>query len=86
MQITPFLQNQAFDPETVELMSRALTDACAALGLRDRADQMTELIAEHIVELAQQGMLIQERARDPRHGRVQSEPAIGGLCRRLLSF
>ncbi len=55
MPITPFLLNQAFDPETIEVMGKAFVLTCEALGLNDRADAMTELVAEKIIELAQRG-------------------------------
>jgi hypothetical protein len=55
--IIPFLRGRAaFDPETVEAMSGAFTDACNALGLKDGADQVTELLAKHIIELALRGI------------------------------
>jgi hypothetical protein len=46
MPITPFLRGQAFDPETVEAMGTALVTTCDALGLSDRNDAMTQLVAE----------------------------------------
>jgi hypothetical protein len=55
MPITPFLRNQAFDPETVEVMGKAFVITCEALGLSDRSDAMTKLVAEKIIELAQRG-------------------------------
>jgi hypothetical protein len=54
--ITPFLRGQAFDPETVEVMGKALVTTCEALGLSDRDDAMTRLVAEKIIELAQRGI------------------------------
>jgi hypothetical protein len=56
MAITPFLRGQAFDPELVEAMGTAFTNTCDALGLTDRADPITSLVAEKIVELAQRGL------------------------------
>jgi hypothetical protein len=56
MPITPFLRNQAFDPETVEAMAKAFVITCEALGLTDRTDAMTELVAQKIIELAQRGL------------------------------
>jgi hypothetical protein len=56
MPITPFLRDQAFDPETTVAMGAAFTEACKALGLTDRNDQMTEIVAKHIIELAQRGI------------------------------
>ncbi len=56
MPITLFLQNQAFDPEIIEDMSAAFTDACTTLGLVDRADPLTEIVAQRIIQLAQRGI------------------------------
>lgn len=56
MPITPFLQNQAFDPEAVELMASVYEQACKTLGLADRNDPLNEIIAERVIELAQQGV------------------------------
>jgi len=54
--ITPFLRGQAFDPETVEAMAKALVTTCEALGLSNRDDEITKLVAETIIELAQRGI------------------------------
>jgi hypothetical protein len=54
--IIPFLRDQAFDPETVEAMGKAFVTTCEALGLSDRTDAMTTLIAEKIIELAKCGL------------------------------
>ena len=54
--ITPFLQGQAFDPETVQAVANALVATCEALGLSDRDDAMTQLVAEKIIELAKRGL------------------------------
>lgn len=54
--ITPFLRGQAFDPETVEAMAKAFVTTCEALGLSNRDDAMTNLVAETIIELAQRGI------------------------------
>ena len=56
MPITPFLRGQAFDPELVEAMGAAFFDTCSALGLTDRADPITKLVAEKIIELAERGL------------------------------
>jgi len=50
------LQGQAFDPETVQAMANALVTTCEALGLSDRDDAMTQLVAEKIIELAKRGL------------------------------
>src|SRR5262249_9546052 len=54
--ITPFLQAQAFDPETIQAMANALVTTREALGLSDRDDAMTQLVAEKIIELAKRGL------------------------------
>jgi len=54
--ITPFLRGQAFDPELVEAMGVAFLDTCSVLGLADRADPITKLVAEKIIELAERGL------------------------------
>jgi hypothetical protein len=56
MPITPFLSGQSFDPETVAVMGAAFTEACKTLGLTDRDDQMTRLVAKHIIGLALGGI------------------------------
>jgi hypothetical protein len=38
------------------VMSSAFVKACATLGLKDRADPITELLAQHIIEAAQRGL------------------------------
>jgi hypothetical protein len=54
--ITPFLQAQAFDPETAQAVANALVMTCEALGLSSRDDAMTQLVAEKIIELAKRGL------------------------------
>jgi elongation factor P hydroxylase len=54
--ITPFLKGQAFDPELVNAMGVAFSKTCDALGLTERSDPITALVAEKIVELAQRGL------------------------------
>jgi hypothetical protein len=56
MPITPFLRNQEFDPDAVEAMASAFTKICRSLGLSNRADPMTEIVARRIIEFAQRGM------------------------------
>jgi hypothetical protein len=54
--IIPFSRGQAFDPETVEAMGKALVTTCEALELSNRNDAVTKLVAEMIIELAQRGI------------------------------
>jgi hypothetical protein len=55
MPITPFLRGQAFDPETVEVISIAFRYACERLGLHDNNDPLNGLVAKRVIELAQTG-------------------------------
>jgi hypothetical protein len=57
MPITPFLRNQTFEPDQIDIMSAAFVDACAVLGLADRTDPATELVAMRIIELTQCGVV-----------------------------
>jgi hypothetical protein len=54
--ITPFLRGQAFDPELVEAMGAAFSRTCDALGLTERTDPITAVVAEKILELAERGL------------------------------
>ncbi len=55
--ITPFSHGQAHDDlETAQAMANALVKTCEALGLSDRDDAMTQLVAEKIIELAKRGL------------------------------
>jgi hypothetical protein len=56
MPIRPFLAGQAFGPETIREMSLALEKVCEALSLKVVDDAATRLVAEKIIELAQQGV------------------------------
>ena len=56
MPITPFLKGQAFDPEMVEAMAAAFAKTCEAFDLNNRADPITAVVAEKIIELAQRGL------------------------------
>jgi hypothetical protein len=56
MPITAFLDNEAFEPELIEAMSAAFTEACSTLGLADRTDPITEIVARKVIEAAQCGL------------------------------
>ncbi len=55
MTITPFLKNQAFEPELIRAMSIAFESACARLGLSQAEDRATEMVAAKIIQFAQRG-------------------------------
>jgi hypothetical protein len=48
--------SRAFDPETIEAMSRAYQAACRKLGLADRDDLSNDIVAHHVMGLAQTGV------------------------------
>ena len=56
MPITPFLKGQAFDPELVNAMAAAFSKTCDALGLTERTDPITAIVAGKIIELAERGL------------------------------
>jgi hypothetical protein len=49
------LQDSAFEPEVIELMSAAYELALMLIELKDRDDPLTETIARYIIESAQTG-------------------------------
>jgi hypothetical protein len=55
--ITPFLSGQEFQPEVIRIMADVLQRVQERLGLADRSDQFTEIVAAKIVEFAQRGIL-----------------------------
>jgi hypothetical protein len=57
MSIRPFPADRVFGPETITEMSTALERVCAELGLHNRDDMATRLVAEKIIELAERGVV-----------------------------
>jgi hypothetical protein len=55
MAIYRLLQNSAFAPEDVSRMTAAYEDALRTLGLANRTDPITDIVARKIVEIAQTG-------------------------------
>jgi len=53
--IRRLLENHVFGPDEITVLTTAFEDTLRALGLADRADPATEIIAKKIIELAQQG-------------------------------
>jgi hypothetical protein len=56
MPIRPFLAGQAFDQTDINDMSTVFVAVCSRLNLADRADGMTELVAQKVIELRQRGV------------------------------
>lgn len=48
--------DQPFDLDAIEAMSRAYQAACRKLGLADHGDASSEIVAQHVIELAQTGV------------------------------
>jgi hypothetical protein len=55
MPIAPFLDGHHFDTETIRVMGLAFEMARAALRLDNRNDPLNKIVAEKIIELAQDG-------------------------------
>jgi len=58
------LENSSFDPEEIAMLVAAFEDCLRALGLADRADGATEIVAREIIALAKQGERDPARLRD----------------------
>ncbi len=56
MPIRPFLNGAAFELEAIRNMSAAFESVCAELGLRDKDDPATRLVASKIMKFAQSGV------------------------------
>ena len=57
MPIRPFLNGAVFEPEAIRNMSVAFESVCAELGLTDKDDPATRLVASKIIEFARSGVL-----------------------------
>lgn len=55
MAIYRLLQKSAFEPEDVKILIAAYEMGLSQLGLRDRNDPATELLAKLIIEVGQTG-------------------------------
>jgi hypothetical protein len=56
MPINRLLRSSKLDPDKVELLNRAFDLALRSLGLVDRNDPMTELVAEKVIEVHELGV------------------------------
>jgi len=50
------LRNTTFGPEELERLVTAYEETLRALGLKDRSDPITQLVAEKIIAVAQLGI------------------------------
>jgi hypothetical protein len=56
MTIHRILLNTPFGPEDIELLVRAYEKTLRQLGLKDRNDPLTEMVAKTIIEIRQNGI------------------------------
>ena len=63
MPIYPLLSGAGFDSDLTQAMGIAFEDTLRELGLTDRTDPLTILIARKIIELGQRGERDPERLR-----------------------
>jgi hypothetical protein len=54
--VNSFFTDAVFDPETTRAMGIAFERACHVLGLSDRSDPATALVAQKIIVLARRGV------------------------------
>jgi hypothetical protein len=53
--LRPFLEGNSFGPDDLQAMTAAFEAALDKLGLKDRTDAATELVAKRIIALAKRG-------------------------------
>jgi hypothetical protein len=56
MTIHRLLRNTTFGPEEIERLVTAYEQTLMALGLKDRSDPITQLVAEKIIEVGRLGI------------------------------
>jgi hypothetical protein len=56
MPINRLLKDSKLDPDVVELLNRAFDLALRSLGLVDRNDPVTNLVAEKVIEVYAEGV------------------------------
>lgn len=64
LDITAFSQTLSFDPETTKAMGIAFDKARQQLGLSEKVDPVTQVLAERIIDLASVGERDAERLRE----------------------
>jgi hypothetical protein len=55
MPIRPYLQGEAFDPDAVRVMGIAFENACNELGIFNKHDAVTRVVARTVIDMAQRG-------------------------------
>jgi hypothetical protein len=55
MAVYHLFKNKAFEPEAINVMTRAYADVCRTLGLDERDDPEANAVAKKVIEFAQRG-------------------------------
>lgn len=55
MPIRPYLQGQAFDPDIIRVMGVAFENTCKELGILNKHDAVTRIVARTVIDMAQRG-------------------------------
>ena len=60
MPIRPYLQGEAFDPDTVRAMGIAFENTCKQLGILNKHDAVTRIVARTVIDMARRGFRDEE--------------------------
>ena len=71
MAIYRLLQNTAFGPEHIAVMTEAFEDVCRELGLAEREDPLRDIVARAIIDCAQKGERDAIRLRECAHEAIK---------------
>jgi hypothetical protein len=64
MTVYRLFKNKAFEPEAITVMTSAYAEVCHTLGLSERDDPDTNVVAKTVIEYAQRGVSDPARLRD----------------------
>ena len=73
MAIFRLLQNSPLGPDEIKVLTDAYERTLSALGLVDRNDPITEMIAKKIIDLSQRGVCESEKLSDMALEELQPE-------------
>jgi hypothetical protein len=77
MPISQYLQGQAFDPDSIRVMTVAFENACRQLGILNRHDAVTKIVARTVIDMAQRGFRDEESLTDAVMQEFRPGPASG---------
>ena len=77
MPIRPYLQGQAFDPDSIRVMSIAFAKVCDQLGIVDKHDAVTKIVARTVIDMAQRGYRDEDSLTDAVMQEFRPAPAPG---------